>query len=331
MKDKPGAIALAIVLAMGMLSIGVLPVAGLNRAQTSKAGNQQDRSEEKAADRQTAGLGRTHAPADKVKLETRLVNVNVTVSDLDGRAINGLTKDNFEVFDDGVKQEIAHFTDDDAPISLGIIFDVSGSMSGIIKRSVAALQSLFETCHSDDEFFEVAFSDRAQLVQDYTSSSSEIMNRALSADPKGATSLYDAVYLGVEKARQGRHARKALIIISDGEENNSRYSGGDVARLLKESDVQVYAIGISDTYVGAGTLKHITGLSGGRAFFPADDQLTDIFSRISLMLRHQYLIGFYPTANALVPRWHKLRLRLNLPKGLGHLRLSYKDSYEPFQ
>src|SRR5215813_1476770 len=124
MKDKPGAIALAIVLAMGMLSIGVLPVAGLNRAQTSKAGNQQDRSEEKAADRQTAGLGRTHAPADKVKLETRLVNVNVTVSDLDGRAINGLTKDNFEVFDDGVKQEIAHFTDDDAPISLGIIFDV---------------------------------------------------------------------------------------------------------------------------------------------------------------------------------------------------------------
>src|SRR5262249_53061014 len=227
--------------AMGVLSMGVPPAAGILRAQTGKAGNQQqDKSEEKTADRQTAGVVRAHLPADKVKLETRLVNVSVTVSDLDGRAVNGLNKDNFEVFDDGVKQEIAHFTDDDAPISLGIIFDVSGSMSGIIKRSVAALQSLFETCHGDDEFFEVAFSDRAQLVQDYTSSSSEILNRVLSADPKGATSLYDALYLGIEKARQGRHARKALVIISDGEENNSRYSGGDVARLLKESDVQVY-------------------------------------------------------------------------------------------
>src|SRR5262249_42945999 len=157
MKNKPGAIALAIVLAMGVLSMGVPPAAGILRAQTGKAGNQQqDKSEEKTADRQTAGVVRAHLPADKVKLETRLVNVSVTVSDLDGRAVNGLNKDNFEVFDDGVKQEIAHFTDDDAPISLGIIFDVSGSMSGIIKRSVAALQSLFETCHGDDEFFEVA-------------------------------------------------------------------------------------------------------------------------------------------------------------------------------
>src|SRR5262249_34773181 len=226
-----------------------------------------------------------HGTADKVRLETRLVNVSVSVSDPGGRTINGLTKENFEVYDDGVKQEIAHFTDDDAPISIGIIFDVSGSMSAIIKRSVAALQGLFETCHSDDEFFEVAFSDRAQLVQDYTTSGSEILNRVLTADPKGATSLYDAIYLGIEKARQGRPARKALLIISDGEENNSRYTGGDVARLLRESDVQVYSIGISDTYVGAGTLKHVSGLSGGRAFFPNNDQILDIYSRISLMLR----------------------------------------------
>jgi Ca-activated chloride channel family protein len=327
MRSTPGAIALAFLLAIGMASM-----AGVPQQQASGVGNQQpDRFDEKPADRQPATIGRPPIRPDKIKLETRLVNVAVTVSDLDGRAINGLTKDNFEVFDDGVRQEIAHFTDDDAPISLGIIFDVSGSMSGIIKRSVTALERLFETCNDDDEFFEVAFSDRAHLVQDYTSSSSEILNRVLTADPKGATSLYDALYLGIEKARQGRHARKALLIISDGEENNSRYSGGELGRLLKESDVQVYAIGISDTYVGAGTLKHLTGMSGGRAFFPSEDQLLDIYSRISLMLRHQYLIGFYPTGSTPGARWHKLRIRLTVPKGLGRLSLSYKDGYESFQ
>src|SRR5262249_47519779 len=205
MKNKPGAIALAVMLAMGVPSMCVPSAAGLNRPQAARAGNlPQDKSDEKGAERQAASPGRPHMAADKVKLETRLVNVSVTVSDLDGKAISGLTKDNFEVFDDGVKQEIAHFTDDDAPISLGIIFDVSGSMTGIIKRSVAALQGLFETCHGEDEFFEVAFSDRAELVQDYTFSTSLILNRVLSADPKGATSLYDALYLGIEKARQGR-------------------------------------------------------------------------------------------------------------------------------
>jgi Ca-activated chloride channel family protein len=328
MRSKRGVIALMVVLCMTAPM-----VAGIHRQQSTRPGNQpQDKSDERPAERQATGPARLRmAGADRVKLESKLVSVTVTVSDLDGKAINGLAKDNFEIFDDGVKQDIALFTDDDAPISLGIIFDVSGSMGPIIKRSITALKSLFETCHDDDEFFEVAFSTRAQLVQDYTPSSSEILNRVLQADPKGATSLYDAVYLGIEKARQGHRARKAVLIISDGEENNSRYSGGELGRLIKESDVQVYAIGISDTYVGAGTLKHLAGMSGGRAFFPSEDQLVDIYSRISLMLRHQYLIGFYPTGGEATPRRHKLRLKLNAPKGLGRLTLSYKDGYQSFQ
>jgi len=327
MRSKQGAIAL-----VAMLCMAAPMIAGIHRLQSARTGNQQDKSDERASEHPATGPARrSMAVADRVKLESKLVSVAVTVSDPDGRAINGLTKENFEIFDDGVKQEITLFNDDDAPISLGIIFDVSGSMNGIIKRSITALKSLFETCHDDDEFFEVAFSTRAQLVQDYTPSSSEILNRVLHADPKGATALYDAVYLGIEKARQGHRARKALLIISDGEENNSRYSGGELGRLLKESDVQVYAVGISDTYVGAGTLKHLTGMSGGRAFFPAEDQLVDIYSRISLMLRHQYLIGFYPTGSEAGLRRHKLRLKLSAPKGLGHLLLSYKDGYQSFQ
>jgi Ca-activated chloride channel family protein len=327
MRNKPGAIALALALAMGIPAAG-----GLRGAQPGRLPVQQaDKSDEKSADRAATSPARPHFSGNGIKLETKLVNVTATVSDPDGKTINGLTKDNFEVFDDGVKQEIAHFTDDDAPISLGIIFDVSGSMTGIIKRSIEALERLFETCNNDDEFFEVAFSDRAHLVQDYTTSSSQILNRVLSADPKGATSLYDAVYLGIEKAKQGRHPRKALLIISDGEENNSRYSGGELGRLLRESDVQVYAIGISDTYVGAGTLRRLTGMSGGRAFFPSQEGLLDIYSRISLMLRHQYLIGFYPTGTDAGARRHKVRLKLTAPKGLGRLVLSYKDSYQSFQ
>src|SRR5215831_18492859 len=160
----------------------------------------------------------TQRPADRVKIETKLVNVPLTVSDRYGRFVTGLNKDNFEVYDDNVKQKIEHFTDEDAPISLGIIYDVSGSMSNLTSRSVQALRRFFETTHEEDEFFIVAFNDRANLLQDYTPSIDDILNRVIFIKAKGSTALYDAVYLGIEKAKQGRHPKKALLIISDGEE-----------------------------------------------------------------------------------------------------------------
>lgn len=257
--------------------------------------------------------------------------MTVTVSDRFGRFVTGLEKRNFQVFDDGVQQEIAHFSDEDAPLTLGIIYDVSGSMGDLTSRSFQALKRFFDTSHQEDEYFIIAFNNRAQLVQDFTTSPSEIMSRVIFVKAKGSTALYDGVYLGIEKARQGRHRKKALLIISDGEENSSRYSGRDLREMLKESDVPVYGIGISQLYQGMGTLQSLSGWSGGMTFAPADEpQTRDIYTRIALMLRHQYAIGFYPTDAANPIDWHKVRINISAPRGLGRLSLSYKKGYRSF-
>ena len=268
---------------------------------------------------------------DKIQLQARLVSLTVTVSDTFGRFVTGLQQRHFQIFDDGVKQEIAHFSDDDAPLTLGIIYDVSGSMSDLTSRSFQALRRFFDTSHPDDEYFIVAFNDRARLVQDFTTSPGDIMSRVIYVKAKGSTALYDGVYLGLEKAKQGRHQKKALLIISDGEENSSRYSGRELREMLKESDVPVYGIGVSQFYSGMGTLQSLSGWSGGMTFAPADEpQTRDIYTRIALMLRHQYVIGFYPTDVASPTDWHKVRIVINAPKGLGRLSLAYRNGYRSF-
>jgi Ca-activated chloride channel family protein len=278
--------------------------------------------------------GQTQSPQqrDQVKLEAKLVSLTVTVSDPLGRFVTGLQKKNFEVFDDGVEQEIAHFSDEDAPITLGFVYDVSGSMSNLEGQAFQALKKFFDTSHEDDEYFIIAFNDRPKLVQDFTISPADITNRVISVKAKGSTALYDAVYLGIEKARQGRHHKKAVLIISDGEENNSRYSGRELRGMLKESDVPVYGIGISQSGLGAGTLMNLSEWSGGSTFFPADEpQTRDIYTRIALMLRHQYAIGFYPTDAASTADWHNVRVAVKAPKGLGRLSLTYKKGYRSFK
>ncbi|HEU4386467.1 MAG TPA: VWA domain-containing protein [Blastocatellia bacterium] len=280
----------------------------------------------------------------RLNLHARLVTVSVSVSDTFGRYVTGLRKENFDVFDNGVKQEISHFSDEDAPISLGIIYDVSGSMTGLTGQSLVALTRFFDESHVDDEFFLIAFSSKPYLLQDYTVSPNEIINRVTLAKAKGNTALYDAVYLGVEKARQGRHSKKVLLVISDGEENNSRYSGKELRGLLQEADVQIYAIGISWFYGGASTLRQLTGLTGGAAFFPAsDEEVRDAYMRIAIALRHQYSLGFYPSdsdRSAVTASrgrqqaqqvWHKLDVKVTPIKGLGRLSLKHRQGYEAFQ
>ena len=154
-----------------------------------------------------------------------------------GRFVTGLNRDHFEVFDDKVKQQIAHFSDEDAPVSLGIVYDVSGSIKGRINRSIRALRRFIETSHDDDDFFLITFNDRAKLVQDFTTSGDQVIGRLMFANPKGSTAVYDAAYLAVEKVQQGRHTKKALLIISDGQDNNSRYTYKELRNRVKEADV----------------------------------------------------------------------------------------------
>lgn len=263
--------------------------------------------------------------SDRLIVKTNMVSVTVTVSDKNRRFVTGLTKNDFEVYDDNVKQEIALFATQDSPLTLGIVYDVSGSMNPLSTQSFRALKGLFEYSHTDDEYFVVSFNNRAKLLQDFTSVPNDIINRAVFIKPKGSTALFDAVYLALEKVKEGRHEKKALLIISDGEENGSRYSFGDLRKALRETDAQLYAIGLGT----GGSLPHITETSGGLTFFPMEyGEVGDIYTRIALMLRNQYVVGFYPTDESTAARWHKLRIKVNVPKQLGKMTVFYRNGYE---
>jgi Ca-activated chloride channel family protein len=190
------------------------------------------------------------------------------------------------------------------------------------------LRQFFENSHPEDEFCIYAFNNRVRLVQDFTSLPETILNRVFYIKSGGSTALYDAIYLAVEKVRQGRHQKKVVLIFSDGEENSSRYSSRELQNLLKENDVQIYAIGMNEYSGGGGALRFISGLTGGQAFFPDDGFAAEVtYTKLALMLRRQYVLGFYPTNTAVDTGWHKLYVRLKAPKQLGKLRLSYKDGY----
>jgi Ca-activated chloride channel homolog len=269
-----------------------------------------------------------------VQLGRDLVTLQVTVLDPYGRFVTGLEKSHFEVFDDKIKQEIAFFSDADAPVTLGILYDVSGSMGSRIQRSLHALRRFVETSHNDDEYFLVAFNRRALLLRDFTTGGAPVVNSLALATPEGNTALYDAVYLGLEKARQGRHTKRALLLVSDGQDNHSRYSFRELREMLKEADVQVYAIGIVDLFgdeygpYGQAVLEEVSRVTGGRAFFPSsDEELVDVCTQIALELRHQYSIGYYPTTNIRDGRYHKLRVKVSPPPGMSKLSVRAKEGY----
>ena len=278
-------------------------------------------------------------PDDKIILGTHLVTVTVTVTDSYNRYVTGLRKDHFDVFDNKVKQQISLFSDEDAPISLGIVYDISGSMKERIQRSLRALRRFVETSHDDDDIFLIGFNERASLIQDFTTSTDRVLGHLTFVNPKGTTALYDASYLAVEKIKQGRHPKKAILIISDGQDNNSRYTYKELRNRVRETDVQIYAIGITDPAtdalagVGRSILEEITRMTGGRAFFPAaynEAELIEICTRIALELRHQYAIGFYPSDLSNTEKWHKLHVKINPPRGLGRLSLNYREGYQSF-
>ena len=272
--------------------------------------------------------------SDDVRLNRDIVTVHITVSDPYGRFVTGLEKSHFEIFDDKLKQEIEFFSDDDAPVTLGIVYDVSGSMTSKLQRSLHALRRFVETSHNDDEFFLVGFNQRAQLVRDFTSSGESVINSLSLVSPDGKTALYDAAYLGVEKARQGHHTKRAILVISDGQDNSSRYTFNELRTLVKEADVQLYAIGVLDVndgtlgLAGQAILEELSRVTGGRAFFPqSEEELVDVCTQIALELRHQYSVGYYPTTNVRDGRWHKIKVKVDPPAGLPRLSVRAKEGY----
>jgi len=272
-----------------------------------------------------------------VIVNTDLITLTVTVTDTYGRYVSGLSKTAFAVLDDKRPQDITFFSDDDAPVSVGVIFDVSGSMSGDkIRRARDALANFIQTSHNSDEYFLIAFNSRAQLLLDKTRDGDAVLDKLTFVQTKNNTALYDACYLGVEKVQRGAHPKRALLLISDGQDNNSRYTFNEVRRLLKESDVVLYAVGIlsgndagsSLGMEGQGILDELASVSGGKAFFPrSPPEMDDIFEQIALELRHQYSIGYRPSNFANDGKWHKVKVKVTPPRGLPRLFVRSKEGY----
>jgi Ca-activated chloride channel family protein len=268
---------------------------------------------------------------------TDLITFTVTVTDLYGRFVSGLNKTAFTIFDDKQPQEISFFSDDDSPVSVGVIFDVSGSMNGEkVRRARDALSHFIQTSHDSDEYFLITFNSRSQLLLDRTRDGNALLDKLTFVQTKSNTALYDACYLGVERVQRGTHAKRALLLISDGQDNNSRYTFNELRRVLKESDIVLYAVGIlggSDMgsslgMVGQSILDELAGVSGGKAFYPRSSaEMDDIFEQIALELRHQYSIGYRPPNFTNDGKWHRIKVKVNPPRGLPRLFVRSKDGY----
>jgi Ca-activated chloride channel family protein len=285
------------------------------------------------------------APADErrlgpergIRVDVDLALINVTITDPYNRLVTGLEAENFRIFEDNIEQEVAHFSNEDVPVSIGVIFDLSGSMANKVDKSRLAALQFFKTANPQDEFFLVSFNDRAQLVSPFTMSIEDLQTRLMYTAAHGRTAMLDAIYMGLSQMRGARNTKRALLIISDGGDNHSRYSERDVRNFVKEADVQVYAIGIYDPSGSRSTteeqggptlLGDMTDMTGGRTFPVANlNDLPDIAIKISMELRNQYVLGFRPSNRQHDGKWRKLKIKLRPPKGLPPLNVYAKSGY----
>ncbi len=274
----------------------------------------------------------------QIHMDVDLALVNVTVTDPYNRLVTGLEQDNFRVFEDNIEQEVVNFSAEDVPISIGVIFDFSGSMANKVGKAREAAVQFFKTANPQDEFFLVSFNERAELTSSFTNSVEDLQSRLMLTSPRGRTALLDAIYLGLSQMRGAHNGKRALLILSDGGDNHSRYNESDIKRLVKEADTQLYAIGIFDPLGyrnrtpeelnGPSLLSEITEMTGGRVFAVEKlDELPDIASKIGMELRNQYVLGYRPSNKAHDARWRKLKIKLRAPKGLPPLSVFSKTGY----
>jgi Ca-activated chloride channel family protein len=270
-----------------------------------------------------------------LKVDVNLVLVSVTITDPMNRLVTGLDKENFLVYEGKDQQDIRHFSSEDAPVSIGVIFDMSGSMSSKIERAREAVVEFFKTANPQDEFFMVTFADKPEEVSDFTSKVEDIQGKLVYTVPKGRTALLDAIYLGVSKMRQAKYQKKAILIISDGGDNHSRYTEGEIKSMVKEADTLIYAIGIYDHYMatpeealGPALLSEVAELTGGRSFtIDNPNDLADVATKIGIELRNQYVLGYRPRNPGHDGKWRKIKVKLIPPKGLPPLKVYARTGY----
>ncbi|MEJ7607082.1 MAG: VWA domain-containing protein [Bryobacteraceae bacterium] len=274
----------------------------------------------------------------RIRVDTTLVLINVTVTDPMNRFVTGLEKEHFILSEDKVIQTVSQFSSEDAPLSVGLVFDASGSMGNKLAKSRQAAAQLFKTAGPEDEFFLVQFNDRPELVVPFTTRTEEIQNRLAFTQAKGRTALLDGVYLAMNQMKKAKNPRKAVIILSDGGDNSSRYTESEIRNLVREADVQVYAIGIFEPIAGRGRtaeelggpglLTEMAEATGGR-HFPVDNlnELPDMAAKIGIELRNQYVLGYTPANLTKDGKYRRVTVKLKQPRGLPPLKAFFRLGY----
>lgn len=270
-----------------------------------------------------------------IRKSVDMVLVPVTVTDQMNRLVTGLDQSDFQLLEEKRPQEIKHFSSEDAPLSLGIVLDLSSSMSDRIEWARKAVIEFCKSANPADEFFLVTFADRPELITDFTQHTEDIQKQLLFVTPKGRTSLLDAIYLGINHMQQARYPKRALLVISDGGDNRSRYTLTEIYSLVKEADVMLYAIGIYDPtsqiveqMSGPQLLDGIAKLTGGRAFpISSPDLLPPVAAMIGYELRNQYVLAYRPENTSRNGKWHKIQVKLRLPKTKFPLSVRAKMGY----
>jgi VWFA-related protein len=272
-----------------------------------------------------------------LRSDSSLVVIPTWVSTATGSSVTNLEKENFHISQDDKEQSISYFAKDDAPISIGILFDISGSMKNKMDKAAEAVAAFFRTSNTEDEFFLIEFSDRAKIEVPFTKDSNEVYSRIASTKPAGRTCLLDAIYLGLRQMRKAQHSRKALVIVSDGGDNWSRHTTRETRSVLVESDVQLYAMGIFDPDLskkspvenrnGPALLDDLAWVSGGRHYPVANlNELRQISETIGTDLRNEYLLGYYPN-DSRDGKYHRVTVKLDLPEDTPPLRANYRKGY----
>lgn len=278
------------------------------------------------------------APHAHLRIDSSLVLIPAHVTTPNGTSVTSLTKENFKIFEDNVEQRITHFSLDDAPVSIGLLFDTSGSMHNKMRKSSEAALTFFKTANPDDEFFLVEFNERAKLTVPFTPDSDEIYKQILHTHPFGRTSLLDAIHLALLHMKHARNLRKALVILSDGGDNRSRFTAGEIKNAMLESDVQVYAMGIfepadsrklsPEEQNGPRLLDELADHTGGRLFTVDHlDELPTISARIGDELRNEYLIAYSPTNESRDGKFRRVKVSLTPPPEMPKLRLYFRHGY----
>jgi len=274
-----------------------------------------------------------------LRIDTTLVLVPVSVTiAATGKLLTGLEKENFELTEDKAGQEIVSFGSEDVPLSIGVVFDTSGSMGAKLERSRQAVAQFMRTANPEDEFFLVQFNDRPELTVPFTSHPEDVQSHLTWVQSKGRTALLDGVAMAMNEMKKGKNGRKALLIISDGGDNSSRFTESEVRNWVREGDVQIYAIGIfepmgsrgrtPEEMSGPGLLSDLAEQTGGRNFSVENlADLPDVAAKIGLELRNQYILGYNPKNAARDGKYRKVEVKLVKVKDLPPLRARYRPGY----